>query len=139
MKHYNPFDFYENNENNIDEQTIYENTGVSYNNIKSKVFKNIRSTQKKRIKKSRFLALVAIIVIIASLSTTAYATGTFNDIFGYLFSGKCVDGFYTGGDAEIECSDDNLNVEFLGISAGSESEVFVAYKLTKRTAQILNL
>ena len=24
MKHYNPFDFYENNENTIDEKTIYE-------------------------------------------------------------------------------------------------------------------
>lgn len=132
MKRYNPFDFYENNETTIDEQTIYENTGVNYNNVKSKVFESIHTSKRRRLKKSSFIALVAIVAIIASLSTTAYATGKFSDVFGYLFSGECENGLYSGGNVVTECSDDNLNVEVLGISAGSDSEVYVAYQLTKK-------
>ena len=132
MKHYNPFDFYENNENTIDEKTIYEETGVSYDNIRNTVLKNINKPKSKRRRKTPLIALVAIIAIIASLTTTAYATGKFSDIFGYLFSGECENGLYRGGNVQISCSDNTINAEVLGISSGNQSEAYVAYKLTKK-------
>lgn len=132
MKHYNPFDFYENNEDTIDENTVFEETGVSYENIRNTVFDRINKSKRKRRKKAPFMYLVAIIAIIASLSTTAYATGKFSDVFGYLFSGECENGLYSGGNVKIECTDDSINAEVLGISAGNQSEVYIAYKLTKK-------
>ncbi|MEE0264631.1 MAG: hypothetical protein UD936_03300 [Acutalibacteraceae bacterium] len=132
MKHYNPFDFYENNENTIDENTVFEETGVSYENIKNTVFENINKSKRKRRKKGPTMALVAIIAIIVSISTTAYASGKFSDVFGYLFSGECENGLYSGSNVKISCTDDNINAEVLGISAGNQSEVYIAYKLTKK-------
>ncbi|MBQ1991345.1 MAG: hypothetical protein II233_01025, partial [Clostridia bacterium] len=127
MKHYNPFDFYENNEDTIDENTVFEETGVSYENVRNKVFDSINKSKRRRRKKAPLIALVAIIAILVSLSTTAYATGKFSDVFGYLFSGECENGLYSGGNVKIECTDDNINAEVLGISAGNQSEVYIAY------------
>lgn len=132
MKQYNPFDNLENINDNIDEQTIYENTGVSYKNIKSKVFDNIHSKQKKGLKKLSVVGKVVIIAATLLLSTTAYAFGSFNDAFGYVFSGEYEDGWYSGGNAVIECNDDSLNVELLGVTGGNNSEAYIAYKITKK-------
>ncbi len=134
MKHYNPFDSYENNENIVDENTVLEETGVSYENIKNRVFENINKSKRKRRKKGPVLALVAIIATIASVTTVAgVATGKFNEVFGNIFSGEVEeDLLYTGDDVKINCSDDTLNVELLGMTAGNKSEVYIAYQITKK-------
>lgn len=133
MNVHNLFDKYTDNINSIDDSNIVENTGVNYDNIKNKVFAEIGNKKPHKKHRKVFVALVAAIILTAMICTTGYATGNFSDVFGYLFSGDCVDNFYSGGNIEVTAEgDDSLNLEVIGITGGNEYEVCIAYKITKK-------
>lgn len=131
MSLHNLFDKYSENITTVDENTVITDTGVKYENIKNKVFNEIGTKKRRHISKKILLPLVATITALTLLTTTGYATGSFNEVFGYMFSGEVTNGLYSGGNVKTESSNPDLNFEVMGITGGSESEFCIAYKITK--------
>lgn len=129
MSEKNIFDVLNTDLEDIDENTLLEDTGINYENVRNKVMKEIQSQQpKKKIKKKVIISLIAAILAITALSVTSVATGDFNRVFGEIISGECVDGFYSGGNVTVSCNE-NYKVEVLGI-AGDDNNSYTALKIT---------
>ena len=105
---------------NIDEKTIYEETGVNTDNVKAlvmdKIHENKTTSLKKNHKKRWTISLIAAAAAVAVVGTTAAATGSFNSTFGQWFAGF---------------ESEKLNCNFKGI-AGDKSEVYAVMSLTKK-------
>ena len=118
---------------NIDEKTIYEETGVNTDNVKALVMKKIHenktTSSKKNHKKRWTISLIAAAAAVAVVGTTAAATGSFNSTFGQWFAGETEGGMYAGGNVQFES--EKLNCNFKGI-AGDKSEVYAVMSLTKK-------
>lgn len=118
---------------NIDEKTIYEETGVNTDNVKAlvmdKIHENKTTSLKKNHKKRWTISLIAAAVAVAVVGTTAAATGSFNSTFGQWFAGDMEGGMYAGGNVQFES--EKLNCNFKGI-AGDKSEVYAVMSLTKK-------
>ena len=118
---------------NIDEKTIYEETGVNTDNVKAlvmdKIHENKTTSLKKNHKKRWTISLIAAAAAVAVVGTTAAATGSFNSTFGQWFAGDMEGGMYAGGNVQFES--EKLNCNFKGI-AGDKSEVYAVMSLTKK-------
>ena len=127
----NIFNYMLNDPENIDEKTIYENTGVNADNVKELVMNNIhgKSSAKKNGKKKITFTLIAVAAAVAVLGTTAAATGTFNPVFGQLFAGEAPNGAYTGGNVKI--NSDTLDINFEGV-VGDTSKAYSMMTITKK-------
>ena len=85
----NIFNYLQTDPENIDEKTIYENTGVNHDNVKELVMNKIhesKSVKKNTGKIIRFTLIAAAAAAILGTSVAA-ASGTFNPVFGQLFAG----------------------------------------------------
>lgn len=122
-------------ETEVNEQTIIEETGVSTERVK-KLFEEMQKNngkpkagKSKKTKKVITILAAAAAATLALGTVTAGATGSFNGVFGRMFSGEAADGMYSGGSVDI--SSDTLNVDFKGI-AGDNEEVFGLMTITKK-------
>jgi len=128
----NIFNYMLNEPENIDEKTIYENTGVNADNVKELVMNKIhesKSADKKNRKKKITFTLIAAAAAVAVLGTTAAATGSFNSVFGELLAGEMKGGMYAGGNVQVQS--DDLDINFKGI-AGDKHEVYGMMTITKK-------
>ncbi|MGN0537356.1 MAG: hypothetical protein ACI4M3_05225 [Acutalibacteraceae bacterium] len=131
MSEKNIFDVLNADMEDIDENTLLEDTGINYENVRNRVMKEIQSQQpKKKIKKKVIISLIAATLAITALSATAVATGSFSSTFGEIISGDCVDGFYSGGNISVTSSNQDYNMEVLGV-AGDDYNAYIALKITK--------
>ena len=128
----NIFNYMLNEPENIDEKTIYENTGVNADNVKELVMNKIhesKSADKKNRKKKITFTLIAAAAAVAVLGTTAAATGSFNSVFGEMLAGEMKGGMYAGGNVQVQS--DDLDIDFKGI-AGDKHEVYGMMTITKK-------
>ena len=131
----NIFDYMLTEPENIDEQTIYENTGVNKENVREILMQKINeskttSTSSKKSHKKRWtISLIAAAAAVAVVGTTAAATGSFNSTFGQWFAGDMEGGMYAGGQVQFES--EKLNGDFKGI-AGDKNDVYGLMTLTKK-------
>lgn len=127
----NIFNYMLNDPENIDEKTIYENTGVNADNVKEIVMNNIhgKASAKKNRKKKFTFTLIAAAAAVAVLGTTAAATGSFNSVFGSMLAGEMKGGMYAGGNVQVQS--DDLDIDFKGI-AGDKHEVYGMMTITKK-------
>ena len=128
----NIFNYMLNEPENIDEKTIYENTGVNADNVKELVMNKIhesKSANKKNRKKKITFTLIAAAAAVAVLGTTAAATGSFNSVFGEMLAGEMKGGMYAGGNVQVQS--DDLDIDFKGI-AGDKHEVYGMMTITKK-------
>ena len=128
----NIFNYMLNDPENIDEKTIYENTGVNADNVKEIVMNQIhegKSADKKNRKQKVTFTLIAVAAAVAVLGTTAAATGSFNSVFGELLAGEMKGGMYAGGNVQVQS--DDLDINFKGI-AGDKHEVYGMMTITKK-------
>lgn len=135
MKTDNIFDYMNPDSENIekiDEQTVYEQTGIDPENVKEILMKKLHpSKPKKHMTKRAVMTLIAAAVGIGILGTvSAGAAGSFNAVFGEHFAGEMVNGVYSGGNVHLT-TNENLNGEFLGV-AGDDKNVMAAIRLTKK-------
>ena len=132
MKTNNIFDHMKAEPDNIDEQTVLEETGVSKDRVKEIVMENI-STSKKTTKKGGkkvFVVLAAAVAATIAVGTiTAGATGSFNSVFTPIFAGDPVDGMYSADSATIKS--DVVNIDYKGV-AGDKREAYAIYNITKK-------
>ena len=128
----NIFNYMLNEPENIDEKTIYENTGVNADNVKELVMNKIhesKSANKKNRKKKITFTLIAAAAAVAVLGTTAAAAGSFNSVFGEMLAGEMKGGMYAGGNVQVQS--DELDIDFKGI-AGDKHEVYGMMTITKK-------
>ena len=134
MKTNNIFDRMD-KETEVNEQTVIEETGVSTDKVKElfgEMVKNngkTKAVKKRKTKKVITVIAAAIAAVLALGTITAGATGSFNGVFGKMFSGEAADGMYSGGSVDI--SSNIVNVDFKGI-AGDNEEVFGLMNMTKK-------
>ena len=132
MKTNNIYDYMKADPDNIDEQTVLEETGVSKDRVKEIVMENI-STSKKTTKKGGkkvFVVLAAAVAATIAVGTvTAGATGSFNSVFTPIFAGDPVDGMYSADSATIKS--DAVNIDYKGV-AGDKREAYAIYNITKK-------
>ncbi len=116
---------------NIDEATVYAQTGVSYDRIDRAVKAELGLTKsKKHLSKRITLTLIAAVVGAAMLGTIGVgAMGGFNQAFGERFAGEKVNGIYAGGNVDIK-TNDNVQAELLGI-AGDYNQIMAAVTVKK--------
>ena len=128
MKTNNIFDYMEHDIENIDEQTVLEETGVKTENVKEIFMSKLNSenkTTKKHGKKKIVVVLAAAVAAALALGTVgAGAAGSFNSVFGEHFAGERVKGVYAGGNISIETNSE-YKAELLGIS-GDNYNAFAA-------------
>lgn len=121
----------------IAENTFITDTGVSTERITQLVKEAINMNNnkvipmKKNSKKAFRLTAVIAAAITASI-VTASAMGSFNQVFGSLFTGESSDGIYADSDISIES--DNTNIEFMGI-AGDKYMAAASMKLTRSSGE----
>ena len=131
----NIFDYLLTDPENIDEKTIYEETGVNKDNVKAILMDKIHNNKttstssKKNHKKRWTISLIAAAAAVAVVGTTAAATGSFNSVFGQWFAGDMEGGMYAGGNVQFES--EKFNCDFKGI-AGDKSEIYAVMSLTKK-------
>ena len=127
----NIFNYMLNDPENIDEKTVYENTGVNPDNVKELVMNKIhesKSVKKNTGKIIRFTLIAAAAAAILGTSVAA-ASGTFNPVFGQLFAGEAPNGAYTGGNVKI--NSDALDINFEGV-VGDTSKAYSMMTITKK-------
>ena len=128
----NIFNYMLNDPENIDEKTIYENTGVKIENVKRLVMNRIHESKsapkKNKGKIIRFTLIAAAAAAVLGTSVAA-ATGGFNSVFGEMFAGEMEGGMYAGGNVQIKS--DDLAIDFKGI-AGDKHEVYGMMTITKK-------
>ena len=118
MKTNNIFDHMDNDPDELNEQTVIEETGVRTENVKE-IFKDmVKNNGKKKNKRSitkvfTILAAAAAATIAAG-TITAGATGSFNNVFGQIFAGEADNGMFSRGNVNI--SSETLNIDFKGIT-----------------------
>ena len=106
MKTNNIFDRMD-KETEVNEQTVIEETGVSTDKVKElfgEMVKNngkTKAVKKRKTKKVITVIAAAIAAVLALGTITAGATGSFNGVFGKMFSGQAADGMYSGGSVDI--------------------------------------
>ena len=125
MKEKFVFDGLDDDIKEIDEMTVINDTGVDTERISERVMSTIRTNtkgRKKGAKRKLGVTLIAAAAAVTVLGTvTAGATGSFNGVFGQMFSGEAADGMYAGGNVNISSS--IMDVDFKGI-AGDNEEVY---------------
>ena len=127
----NIFNYMLNDPENIDEKTVYENTGVNPDNVKELVMNKIhesKSVKKNTGKIIRFTLVAAAAAAVLGTSVAA-ASGTFNPVFGQLFAGEAPNGAYTGGNVKI--NSDALDINFEGV-VGDTSKAYSMMTITKK-------
>lgn len=135
VKTNNIFDYLQTDPENIDEKTIYENTGVNKENVREILMKKIHETKttaavpKKNKRKTITISLIAAAAVVAVVGTTAAAAGTFNPIFGQMFAGEAANGAYAGGN--VKTNSDMLNIDFEGI-VGDAHNAYSMMTITKK-------
>ena len=123
------------NENEINEQTVTVETGVSTERVKELFGEMVmyngktKSAKKRGIKKVFTVVAAAVAATLVLGTVTAGATGSFNGVFGQMFSGEAADGMFSGGNVQI--SSDIVDVDFKGI-AGDNEEMIGKMVLTKK-------
>ncbi len=118
----------------IEEQSVYEETGVDCSRIESGVFERLGLQKKKRhTGKRMIITLIAAVIGTALIGTTAFAAlGGLAPAFGELFSGDLNSAnLYSGSNISVNTSNENLNVNVLGVT-GDENTAFVAVELTHK-------
>ena len=131
MSLHNLFDNYSENLTFADEDTVITDTGVNYDNIKHMVFNEIGTRKNRRVSKKIIIPLVAIITTLAILTTTGYAIGSFEEIFGYMFSKGQNNNLSIPDNVKTTSSNSDLVFDVLGITGGNKTEFCVAYKIAK--------
>lgn len=122
MKTNNIFDLMNGDRDNISEQTVIEETGVSTERVREIFMDKVKSGKStKRHGRKVFVVLAAAAAVLAAGAVTAGATGSFNGTFGQMFAGEPADGMYSGGNVSV--SGDEVNVDFKGI-AGDKNDVY---------------
>ena len=131
MKTNNIFDYLKTDPENIDEATIYENTGVDKKNVREIVMKKVHESAapKKNKRKTITISLIAAAAAVAVLGTTAAATGSFHAVFGEWFAGEMQGGMYAGG--HVQSSSNDLNVDFKGV-VGDKHDAYGMMTITKK-------
>ena len=127
----NIFNYLQTDPENIDEKTIYENTGVNPDNVKELVMNKIhesKSVKKNTGKIIRFTLIAAAAAAILGTSVAA-AAGTFNPVFGQLFAGEAPNGAYTGGNVKVNSND--LDIDFAGV-LGDANTAYSMMTITKK-------
>ncbi len=127
----NIFNYLQTDPENIDEKTIYENTGINPDNVKELVMNKIhesKSAKKNTGKIIRFTLIAAAAAAILGTSVAA-ASGTFNPVFGQLFAGEAPNGAYTGGNVKVNSND--LDIDFAGV-LGDANTAYSMMTITKK-------
>ncbi len=116
----------------IAEESIYEETGIRYENVKQRVMSEICPKKRKKY----WLWIVAAVILTISVSTTVIASlGGFSQIFGELFSGDLNDeNLYTVSRWDFHSDNDNLQAEVLGVT-GDESTVYAVLELSLKNGK----
>ena len=133
MKTNNIFDHMNNDPDELNEQTVIEETGVRTENVKE-IFKDmVKNNGKKKNKRSitkvfTILAAAAAATIAAG-TITAGATGSFNNVFGQIFAGEADNGMFSGGNVNI--SSETLNIDFKGIT-GDQNKAYGLMDITNK-------
>ena len=128
----NIFNYMLNDPENIDEKTVYENTGVQIENVKKLVMNMVhegKTTHKKNKGKVIKFTLIAAAAAAVLGTSVAAATGSFNSVFGELLAGEMHGGMYAGGNVQVQS--DELDIDFKGI-AGDKHEVYGMMTITKK-------
>ena len=129
------FDASENDIINADEETIIKETGVSSENVKETVMKEIKyegkQSKKKKVSKKKIFSVIAIAAAIAVVSTVSVgaATGGFNPVFSQLMAGEPANGVFPGKD--ITVTSDDVDIKFQGVCGDTVSAMAV-YDITKK-------
>ncbi len=131
MKTNNIFDYMDHDSKNLDETTVYRQTGVKTENVKNLTLEKIHSAKGKKHISKKFVITLAAAVAAAVLGVaTVGAAGVFTPAFSERFAGESKDGIYSGGNVRIS-SNENINAEFAGV-IGDSHHAIAAVRLTKK-------
>ena len=116
----NIFNYLQTDPENIDEKTIYENTGINPDNVKELVMNKIHESKSVKKNTGKIIRFTLI---------AAAAAGSFNSVFGSMLAGEMKGGMYAGGNVQVQS--DDLDIDFKGI-AGDKHEVYGMMTITKK-------
>ncbi len=133
MRTNNLFDHMDNDIDNIETESITEDTGINEDRVKEIVMKNIdsKSTVKTTRKSSKRVraVLIAAAAVLAVGTFTAYATGGINNLMGNLIAGEPVNGMYGSGSATVKS--DDVIIDYKGV-AGDKRDAYAVCSITKK-------
>lgn len=117
---------------NIDESTVYTQTGICYDHIEKAVRTKLGFRKsKKTFRKKLIITLVAAALTGSAVSSTAIAEN-YSLVFGNFFGGYSYAATISNAeDVQVHVKDSNLNVKVAGLT-GDERSVFIELNITKK-------
>ena len=130
----NTFNEWEDDLLDISQNTVTENTDVSSDAVKSRVFSQLGLNKKKKhfsrtVKLSMIAATLAVAVLVGT--TAISANGGIERIKEFFTGSVSSSDLYDGGNVEVKTSDPNLNVELLAVT-GDKNNFYAVVQAEKK-------